>query len=173
MNIKQEPPDANVPGPGQVQSTLLTNPRITRKTQSFRLGDATPSYGNLLSVPLSSGLMYVEPVYAARVLSDSASLLTLRYILVSYNGRVGIGDTLVHAISDMSGGGGGTPPNNPPPTKHHHGKGDTAKARALLERAQRDFDAADQALQQGKAAEWVRLSHQARAEVARALNLLG
>jgi uncharacterized protein len=167
----EQPPDQNVPGPGQVQSTLLTSPRITKKTQSFRLGDATPSYGNLLSVPLSSGLMYVEPVYAARVLSDSASLLTLRYILVSYNGRVGIGDTLVHAISDMSGGGG--TPTNPPPTKHHHGKGDTAKARALLERAQHDFDAADRALQQGKAAEWVRLSHQARAEVARALNLLG
>jgi uncharacterized membrane protein (UPF0182 family) len=168
----EEPPDANVPGPGQVQSTLLTNPRITRKTQSFRLGDATPSYGNLLSVPLSSGLMYVEPVYAARVSNDSASLLTLRYILVSYNGKVGIGDTLVHAISDMTGGGG-TPPIKTPPTKHHHGKGDTAKARALLEHAQRDFDAADRALQEGKAAEWVRLSHQARVEVARALNLLG
>jgi uncharacterized membrane protein (UPF0182 family) len=168
----EEPPDANVPGPGQVQSTLLTNPRITRKTQSFRLGDATPSDGNLLSVPLSSGLMYVEPVYAARVSNDSASLLTLRYILVSYNGKVGIGDTLVHAISDMTGGGG-TPPIKPPPTKHHHGKGDTAKARALLEHAQRDFDAADRALQEGKAAEWVRLSHQARVEVARALNLLG
>jgi uncharacterized protein len=170
----EEPPDQNVPGPGQVQSTLLTSPRITRKTQSFRLGDATPSYGNLLTVPLSSGLMYVEPVYAARVLSDTASLLTLRYVLVSYNNRVGIGDTLVNAISDMTGGGGGSPPpNNPPPTKHHHGKGDTAKAHDLLERAQRDFAAADRALQQGKAAEWVRLSHQARAEVARALNLLG
>ncbi len=39
-------------------------------------------------------------------------------------------------------------------------------------RAQQDFDAADQALQDGKGAEWVRLNHRARAEVARALNLL-
>ncbi len=167
----EEPPDANVPGPGQVASTLLTNPRITRKTQSFLLGGATPSYGNLLTVPLSSGLMYVEPVYAARVQSDTASLLTLRYVLVSYNGRVGIGDTLVHAITDMAGG---TPPTKPPPSHHHNtGKGAAARARALLEKAQQDFDAADKALQQGRAARWVRLSHQARAEVARALNLLG
>jgi uncharacterized membrane protein (UPF0182 family) len=167
----EEPPDENVPGPGQVASTLLTNPRITRKTQSFRLGDATPSYGNLLTVPLSSGLMYVEPVYASRIQSDSASLLTLRYVLVSYNGKVGIGDTLVHAITDMAGG---SPPTKPPPTHHHHnGKSDLAKARVLLERAQRDFDAADKAYQQGKGAEWVRLSHRARTEVARALNLLG
>jgi uncharacterized protein len=170
----EEPPDANVPGPGQVQSTLLTSPRITRKTQSFRLGDATPSYGNLLTVPLSSGLMYVEPVYAARTQGDTASLLTLRYILVSYNGKVGIGDTLVNAISDMTGTGSSEPPpSNPPPTKGNNGKGDTARAQALLQRAQRDFAAADKALQQGKAAEWIRLSHQARAEVARALNLLG
>jgi len=169
----EEPPDQNVPGPGQVQSTLLTSPRITRKTQSFRLGDASPSYGNLLTVPLSSGLMYVEPVYAARIQSDTASLLTLRYVLVSYNGKVGIGDTLVNAITDMSGGGGSQPPTNPPPNQHHHGKGATARAHALLLRAQQDFAAADEALKQGKAAAWVRLSHQARAEVARALNLLG
>ncbi len=169
----QEPPDQNVPGPGQIASTLLTSPQITRKTQSFRLGDASPEYGNLLTVPLSSGLMYVEPVYAARSQSDSASLLTLRYVLVSYNGKVGIGDTLVNAITDMAGGGGNPPPSNPPPNKPGHGKGATAKARALLLRAQQDFAAADQALKQGKAAAWVRLSHQARAEVARALNLLG
>jgi uncharacterized protein len=169
----EEPPDQNVPGPGQVASTLLTNPRITRKTQSFRLGDATPSYGNLLTVPLSSGLMYVEPVYAARIQSDSASLLTLRYVLVSYNGRVGVGDTLVNAISDMAGGAGGPPPTKPPPVKHHHGKSAAAKARALLQRAQRDFDAAQRALNQGRATAWIRLNHQARAEVARALNLLG
>jgi uncharacterized membrane protein (UPF0182 family) len=173
IRVEEPPADQNVPGPGQVASTLLSNPRITRKTQSFRLGDATPSYGNLLTVPLSSGLMYVEPVYAARLQSDSASLLTLRYILVSYNGRVGIGDTLVNAISDMSGVGTAPPPTKPPPPKPQHGKGGAAKARVLLERAQRDFHAADKALKQGKAKQWVRLSAQARDEVARALNLLG
>jgi uncharacterized membrane protein (UPF0182 family) len=174
MRVEEPPADQNVPGPGQVASTLLTNPRITRKTQSFRLGDANPSYGNLLTVPLSSGLMYVEPVYAARIQSDSASLLTLRYILVSYNGRVGVGDTLVNAINDMAGRRGGPPPpTKPPPPKHHQGKSSAAKARALLQRAQSDFAAADRALKQGRAAEWVHLSHRARAEVAQALNLLG
>ncbi|WP_151083003.1 UPF0182 family protein [Nocardioides cynanchi] len=170
----EEPPDQNVPGPGQVQSTLLTSPQITRKTQSFRLGDASPEYGNLLTVPLSSGLMYVEPVYAARTQGDSASLLTLRYVLVSYNGKVGIGDTLVNAITDMTGGGGSKPPpSNPPPTKHHQGKGATAKAHALLLRAQQDFAAADRAFNHGHFGQYVKLNHQARAEVARALNLLG
>jgi hypothetical protein len=52
------------------------------------------------------------------------------------------------------------------------GKDTTARAHALLVEAQRDFAAADAALKAGRGAEWVRLNHQARAEVAKALNLL-
>ena len=49
----------------------------------------------------------------------------------------------------------------------------TGRRRAqLLEKAQADFAAADQALQAGQGREWVRLTHQARVEVAKALNLL-
>jgi hypothetical protein len=47
-----------------------------------------------------------------------------------------------------------------------------AKAHSLLEQAERDFAAADQALAEGRGAEWVRLNHRARQEVAEALNLL-
>ena len=142
----------------------------------FRLGDATPQYGNVVSVPLGSGLMYVVPVYATRQQTSSSSYLTLRYVMVSYGTRVGIGDTLVDAITDMTGTtpppdtGNGNGNNNGGP--HHQVKGAMAKAHALLERAQADFAAADQALAEGKGAEWVRLSHRARVEVAKALNLL-
>ncbi|HEX3224180.1 MAG TPA: UPF0182 family protein [Nocardioides sp.] len=170
----EQPRDPNVPGPAQAYSQLISDPRITKKTQSFRLGDATPRYGNVVSVPLQSGMMYVVPVYATRQQSDTASYLTLRYVMVSYGGKTGIGETLVAAISDMTG-------STPPPDQttggnhsgHPQGKGATAKAHALLEKAQRDFAAADQALKDGRGADWVRLTHQARAEVARALNLLG
>jgi uncharacterized membrane protein (UPF0182 family) len=170
----EQPGDANVPGPAQAYAQLISDPRITRKTQSFRLGDATPRYGNVVSVPMQSGLMYVVPVDATRQQSDTASYLTLRYVMVSYGGKTGIGDTLVDAITDMTGStpppdttGGGPHSGNP------GGKGATAQAHALLEKAQRDFAAADQALKDGRGADWVRLSHRARAEVAKALNLLG
>jgi hypothetical protein len=73
--------------------------------------------------------------------------------------------------------GGGPPGNgkgNGNNGGHHHAKDRSAVARAhaLLLRAQRDFAAADRAYADGKGAEWVRLTHRARAEVARALNLL-
>jgi uncharacterized protein len=181
--ITVQKPESDVPGPAQAYSQLVTDPRITRKTQSFRLGDATPQYGNVVAVPLSSGLMYVVPVYATRQQSSTSSYLSLRYVMVSYGSKAGIGDTLVDAISDMTGAspppvtGGGPPGNgkgNGNKGGHHDGKNRSAveRAHALLLRAQRDFAAADRAYADGKGAEWVRLTHRARAEVARALNLL-
>ena len=70
--------------------------------------------------------------------------------MVQYGTEVGIGDTLVDAISDMAGS---TPPpdQNPPSGGNQKpSKGDRAKARALLQQAQADFAAADQALAAGQ-----------------------
>jgi uncharacterized protein len=173
----EQPRSENLPGPAQAYGQLINDPRISSKTQSFRLGDATPQYGNVVSMPLPGGPMYVVPVYATREGSSTSSYLTLRYVMVSFGSRTGIGDTLVDAIDDMMGSA--TPPdngngngNNGNGHPGHPGKGRTARAQALLERAQHDFAAADRALAAGKAARWVRLNHQARAEVAQALNLL-
>jgi uncharacterized membrane protein (UPF0182 family) len=176
----EEPRSENLPGPAQAYSQLTSDPRITRKTGSFRLANASTQYGNVVAVPLSSGLMYVIPVYATRQQSTSSSYLSLRYVMVSYGSKAGIGPTLVDAITDMTGSGSTPPPSgngngNHGGQHHQHGgksKGAMAKAHALLVKAQRDFAAADRALRAGKAAEWVRLNHQARVEVARALNLL-
>jgi uncharacterized protein len=173
----EQPRDENVPGPAQAYGQLINDARITKKTQAFRLGGAQPSYGNVVTVPLAGGPMYVVPVYATREGTSTSSYLTLRYVMVSFGAKTGIGDTLVDAITDMVGT---TPPDTTPPDSNpgghnngdHNGKNAMARAQTLLERAQRDFDAADQALQDGRAAEWVRLNHQARAEVAKALNLL-
>ena len=62
--LVEEPRTDNVPGPTQAYNNLISDPQITRKTQKFKLGDATTQYGSVTSVPLSSGLMYVVPVYA-------------------------------------------------------------------------------------------------------------
>jgi uncharacterized protein len=171
--LVEEPRSDAVPGPTQAFNNLISDPQITRKTQKFKLGDATTQYGSVTSVPLASGLMYVVPVYATRSQTDSTSYLTLRYVMVQYGTSVGIGDTLVEAISDMAGATTPPPNQNPGDGNQQPSKGDKAKARALLQQAQADFAAADQAYQQGRGAQWVKLTHRARVEVARALNLLG
>jgi uncharacterized protein len=174
----EQPANKNLPGPAQAYSQLLSDPRISSKTQSFRLGNATPQYGNVVSVPLAGGLMYVVPVYAQREQTSTSSYLTLRYVMVSYGSKSGIGETLVDAIKDMTGNptpppkGNGKNGNNNNNGKNHTNQSAMAKAHSLLEQAERDFAAADQALAEGRGAEWVRLNHRARQEVAEALNLL-
>jgi uncharacterized membrane protein (UPF0182 family) len=177
----EQPRGENVPGPAQAYGQLVNDPRISRKIQSFRLGDAQPQYGNVVTVPLAGGPMYVVPVYATREGASTSSYLTLRYVMVSFGSKVGIGDTLVRAITDMVGATPPQtgPPDTGPPPDNGNGKGNDnqvknrmEKAQALLEQAQRDFDAADQAFTDGKFAQYVKLNHKARAEVAKALNLL-
>jgi uncharacterized membrane protein (UPF0182 family) len=176
----EQPRGDNVPGPAQAFSQLISDPHITSKTQSFRLGDASPLYGNVVSVPLPGGLMYVVPVYATRQQTSTSSYRTLRYVMVSFGSKVGIGESLVDAITDMVGttppdtGNGNPGSNNGDGNGNNQkpGKGTTAKALSLLEQAQRDFDAADRAQAAGRGADWIRLTHKARTEVAKALNLL-
>jgi uncharacterized protein len=177
--LVEEPRTENVPGPTQAYSTLTSNPRILRETQRFKLGDATAVNGSVVTVPLANQPMYVVPVYAQRSQTDSSGYLTLRYVMVQYGSRIGIGDTLVHAIEDSVG----SSVSQPPPTtgnqggngnqNQQSGAGDRAKARALLQKAQANFDAAQKALDGGNPARWSKLNHLAKVQLAKALNLLG
>jgi len=103
--------DQNALGPGQVFSQLGNNTKIAEAVGAFARSGSTPTYGNLLTVPLAqSGLLYVEPVYALRATGSSAQYAVLAYVLVSYDGQLGYGATLGEALADAltNGGEGGT-----------------------------------------------------------------
>ena len=107
--------------------------------------------------------------------SDSTSYLTLRYVMVQYGSQVGIGDTLVDAISDMAGSDA---PARPDPADRR--REPEARARATGRRPARcssrprpTSPPPTRRFGQGNGALWVKLSHRARVEVAKALNLLG
>ncbi|MBB6629121.1 UPF0182 family protein [Nocardioides sp. KIGAM211] len=97
-----ELPDQRTPGPGLIANEFSSNSDVRAKLQPFNLGDAPPIFGNLLTLPVENGLVYVEPVYAVRAGSTS-SFPTLQYVLVSYGGEVGIGKTLGEALRDVLG----------------------------------------------------------------------
>ena len=66
-----------------------------------------PIFGNLLTLPIDDSFMYVQPLYTRR---DSESAFpVLSFVLVSYKGRVGIGETLREAIEDSLDGVVSTP----------------------------------------------------------------
>ncbi|MDI6911288.1 UPF0182 family protein [Nocardioides sp.] len=173
-----ELPNEQTPGPGQVANQFATDPEVANELAQFNRSGARPVYGNLLTLPINDGLMYVQPVYATQALSDS-SFPILRYVLVKYGNDIGFGSTLRDALENLLGvstGPSTQPPDNtgqpdgnenPPPVTGSV----AAQIRALLDQAQRAFDAADAALADQDLAEYQRQIGIAQAKVEAAMEL--
>jgi len=168
-------PNENTPGPGNIANEMQSDDRVTEQLFSFNQAASRVTYGNLLTLPVTGGLVYVQPVYVSRT-NSTASYPILRKVLVSYGANVGIGDTLEDAIMDVlgadttppeDGGDGGT--DNPPDTNDGN---IPARVRTLLAQAEQDFDAADEAFKQGKVGQWATLIEQGRQKVDEAIQIL-
>ncbi|CAI9406658.1 UPF0182 family membrane protein [Nocardioides sp. T2.26MG-1] len=140
------------PGPGNVANEFTSDPDVADKVAQFSRSGATPIRGNLLTLPVNDGLMYVQPVYAKQELSES-SWPILRYVLVKYGSQIGVGTTLRLALEDLVGTSGGTV--TPPPDTGGDGgdgSGNTGGDGSINSRIQRLLDQADQAFQDAQAA---------------------
>jgi len=143
------PRDTVVPGPGQVQNNFNANPRVSQALNVLQLGQKVEK-GNLLTLPLGGGLLYVQPVYVRG--SGANSYPLLQKILVAFGDQIGFADTLDDALDEVFGGsaassGGGTSPGAGSGTGNQSGAVAAAEARltaALRAAAQalRDSDAA-------------------------------
>ena len=167
-------PNENTPGPGNIANEMQSDPDVTQALLPLTQGGSSRvTYGNLLTLPVTGGLMYVQPIYATRQLSD-ASYPILRYVTVSYGDEVGIGETLAEAISDVLGGEEPPPPedggeDNPP----DDGGGNVpTRVRNLLAQAEDDFEAADRAFAEGKVGQWATLIEEGREKVDQAIRIL-
>src|SRR5690606_28930305 len=94
-----------VPGPGQVQNTFDSDPEIANKLNVLTLGKSEVKYGNLLTLPVGGGLLYVQPVFVQS--SEGTKLPNLRKILVAFGDRVAFEDTLTLALDTLFGGDAG------------------------------------------------------------------
>ncbi|WP_208973942.1 UPF0182 family membrane protein [Streptomyces malaysiensis] len=114
---------SNVPGPQQVQSELNGDPEVAEFVRNLRGTDSDIEYGNLLTVPLDNGFLYIEPVYAR---GGSANYPLLKKVGVSYGKETVFKDTLGEALDAVfgesseerppDGGGQEEPPSSTNPT---------------------------------------------------------
>jgi uncharacterized protein len=123
ITVLQLPPDTQTLGPQQVQTQLVASPEVSAELGLLsRGGQSTVNYGNLLTLPVAGGLLFVEPVYIERANQES-SYPQLARVLVFYNDQVGFGPSLSEALDEVfgpgagagatptpGGGGGGSPP---------------------------------------------------------------
>ncbi|WP_405783995.1 UPF0182 family protein [Streptomyces sp. NBC_00859] len=72
---------SEVPGPEQVQNKLNGSSGVGTFVRDMKGADSDIEYGNLLTVPLDGGFLYVEPVYAQ---GRNAHYPLLKKVAVSY-----------------------------------------------------------------------------------------
>ncbi|GAY07082.1 UPF0182 family protein [Pseudonocardia sp. N23] len=106
ITVLQLPADTQTLGPQQVQAQFLGSPTVSQELNLLRQNQTTIDYGNLLTLPVAGGLLYVEPVYIERAGQDS-SYPQLARVLVSYGGRVGYDANLATALDQVFGAGAG------------------------------------------------------------------
>ncbi|MGF1646796.1 MAG: UPF0182 family protein [Kineosporiaceae bacterium] len=94
-----------VSGPGQVQNDFNSNNEIASELNVLQLGESTVLRGNLLTLPVGGGLLYVQPVYVRSVGETSFPLL--RRVLVAFGNEVGFGETLDEALDQVFEGESG------------------------------------------------------------------
>ncbi|MGV9193373.1 UPF0182 family protein [Microbacterium sp. MC2] len=97
--------DVSVPGPGQVQNTFDSDETISSQMNLLRQGASEVLNGNLLTLPVGGGLLYVQPVFVQA--SGGTQLPTLRKILVAFGDEVAFEDTLQEALDSLFGGDAG------------------------------------------------------------------
>jgi uncharacterized membrane protein (UPF0182 family) len=97
--------DTTVPGPGQVQNTYNSDTAVVPQLNLLQQGESEVIYGNLLTLPVGGGLLYVQPVYVQS--SEGTQLPRLQKVLVAFGDRVAFEDTLTAALDALFGGDSG------------------------------------------------------------------
>ena len=110
LTVLRLPTSTQTPGPTQVQQLFRTTQEISSLvTLSTQQGGSRVIFGNLLTLPVNDGLLYVEPFYIQGQAS-STSFPQLNRVLVWYAGRVGVGQ---NAQAGADGGRPERPGANP------------------------------------------------------------
>ena len=104
------PKSTIVPGPGQVQNNFNADSEVSRLLNVLRQGSTRVLNGNLLTLPVGGGLLYVQPVYIQS--TGETSFPLLQKILVAFGDQIAFEDTLDQALTSLFGSSG----LNPTPT---------------------------------------------------------
>ncbi len=107
ISVLQLPRNTNVAGPSQVASNFEAKPEVANSLSLLRQGGSDVVLGNLLTLPVGNGLLYVQPVYV-KATSNAAAYPLLQKVLVSFGDQIGFDDTLKGALDQVFGGNSGT-----------------------------------------------------------------
>jgi uncharacterized membrane protein (UPF0182 family) len=183
IRILRLPSNTQIPGPSQIANQFGADQEIQNALLAFTRTNSKAVYGNLLTLPVGDGLLYVQPLYTLRE-SGEGTYPVLRYALVSFGNDVGYGPTLASALDDVLGVTGSddslAAPGEGQGDTGEQGGGDgeqggqvTGDVSSLLSQAEEAFAEAEQALQDGDLAGYAEANQRARDLVEQALQSAG
>lgn len=140
-----------VKGPGQVQSELNGNDDVAEFVRNLKGTDSDIEYGNLLTVPLEGGFLYIEPVYTR---GGTQNYPLLRKVAASYGSKIVFENSLGEALNAVFGADGSDTTEPPADTTRPPGDtteppatGDAALKKAIAD-AQKAYTAGETALKE-------------------------
>ena len=148
IRVLQLPKGTVVSGPGLVANQFESNTSVSTKLSLLRTGGSEVVLGNLLTLPVGNGLLYVEPVYTQG--KKEPQFPILNSVIVSFGDRIAYQPTLSQALDELFGSGavvakpaGPVVSGKPPPAS---GK---PALKALIAQAQKAYDDGQAALRRG------------------------
>uniref|UniRef100_UPI0013ECEF22 UPF0182 family protein n=1 Tax=Candidatus Protofrankia californiensis TaxID=1839754 RepID=UPI0013ECEF22 len=122
FQVLQLPKGVTINGPVQVQNLIESNAKISQELSLLRGQGSRTIQGNLLTLPVAGGLLYVEPYYVQA--RENAVYPTLQRVAAVFGENIGFAPTLSEALGQVFGtatgppsagtGGTGTGGNVPP-----------------------------------------------------------
>lgn len=164
LRLLSLPRETIIPGPGQVQNNFNADSEVSQLLNILRQGSTRVLNGNLLTLPVGGGFLYVQPVYIES--TGETSFPLLQKVLVSFGDRIAFEDTLDEALDELFGGDSGanagdsvvpdvdqepSVPDNDEPTEDggSSAASDNPALTAALERAEQAIQDKQEALSNG------------------------
>ncbi|WP_262852228.1 UPF0182 family membrane protein [Mumia quercus] len=150
-----------VDGPNQIANSFEADSRVSSALLPFKNASTKVQFGNLLTLPVGEGLLYVQPVYIRRTATEG-SYPVLQFVIASFGEGIGFGQNLDEALRVALGIEGAPTPTPEEGTTEEGDGGDTPATPSpqtveqLLEQADAAYDAAQKALEAGNLGEYQR-----------------
>ncbi|MEY3586755.1 MAG: hypothetical protein RJB32_51 [Actinomycetota bacterium] len=175
LTLLNLPRETIVPGPGQVQNNFNADSNVSSLLNILRQGSTRVLNGNLLTLPVGGGLLYVQPVYIESTGETSYPLL--QKILVAFGDQIAFEDTLDEALDKLFGGNSGVDAGdsttvNPGASTSSPVVSDNPELAGLLEQARQAIEEKQAALAEGDWTKFGEADQKLSAAIEKALELL-
>ena len=152
------PKQSLVFGPTQIVNRINQDTEIARQVALWDQGGSEVIRGNLLVIPIEESLIYVMPLYLR---AQGGRIPELKRVVVAYQNRVVMEETLEEGLSQLFGRGAGAPSREPVRVAGAPSTAPAANARAA-DLSRRASEALRRAVEAQRTGDWARYGEELR-----------